>query len=77
MCYEFVKGFETQDVERKELAILQVLNDSREPLGARIMARRLKDHGIELGERAVRYHQNLMDGQGLTQLVGLDDRLAS
>jgi len=61
-------GFETQDEERRELDILLVLNDSREPLGARIMARRLKDHGIEIGERAVRYHQKRMDGQGLTIL---------
>ena len=70
-------GFETQDVERKALAILRILNDSREPLGARIIARRLKDHGIELGERAVRYHLKLMDGQGLTRLVGRDGRLVT
>ncbi|MFZ0050940.1 MAG: NrpR regulatory domain-containing protein [Desulfobaccales bacterium] len=70
-------GFETQDVERKTLAILKVLNDSREPLGARIIARRLENHGIELGERAVRYHLKLMDGQGLTQLVARDGRLVT
>lgn len=68
-------GFETQDVERKLLAILKVLSGSQEPLGARVIARRLKDHGIELGERAVRYHLKLMDGRGLTQLVGRDGRL--
>ncbi len=68
-------GFETQDVERKVLTILKVLSDSPEALGARVIARRLKDHGIELGERAVRYHLKLMDGRGLTQLVGRDGRL--
>ena len=47
-------GFETQDVERKVFAILRVLSDSQEALGARIVARRLKDLGVELGERAVR-----------------------
>jgi len=77
MCYKFVMGFETQDIERKELAILWILNDSRDPLGPRIMGRRLKDQGIELRERAVRYHQKLMDGQGLTQLVGRDGRLVT
>ena len=68
-------GFETQDVERKVLAILKVLGDSQEALGARIIARRLKDLGIELGERAVRYHLKLMDERGLTELAGRDGRL--
>ena len=54
-------GFETQDVERKVLTILKVLGDSQKALGARVIARHLKDHGIELGERAVRYHLKLMD----------------
>jgi len=68
-------GFETQDVERKVFAILKVLSESPEALGARVVARRLKDLGIELGERAVRYHLKLMDERGLTQLVGRDGRL--
>ncbi|MDD5703895.1 MAG: NrpR regulatory domain-containing protein, partial [Dehalococcoidales bacterium] len=66
-------GFETQDIERKELAILKILSGSEEPMGARIIAHRLKDFGIELGERAVRYHLKLMDERGLTQLVGRRD----
>lgn len=70
-------GFEVQDVERKVLTILKVLSDTREPLGARVIARRLKEYGIELGERAVRYHLKLMDGRGLTHLVGRDGRLAT
>ncbi len=68
-------GIETQEVERKELAILKILSDSQEPLGARIIAYRLKDYGIDLRERAVRYHLKLMDERGLTQLVGRDGRL--
>jgi len=68
-------GFEAQDVERKVLSILKVLSDSQEALGARVIARRLKDFGIELGERAVRYHLKLMDERGLTQLAGRDGRL--
>ena len=66
-------GFETQDVERKVIAILKVLSESQGTLGARVIARRLKDYGIELGERAVRYHLKLMDQRGLTQLVGRRD----
>ena len=67
-------GFETQEVERKVLSMLRVLSDSQEPLGARVIARRLKDLGVELGERAVRYHLKLMDERGLTQPVGRDGR---
>jgi repressor of nif and glnA expression len=68
-------GFETQGVERKELSILKILSDSREPVGARVIARHLKDLGVELGERAVRYHLKLMDERGLTQTIGRDGRL--
>jgi len=68
-------GFETQGVERKTLAILKSLSDCQEPQGARILAHRLKDYGIELGERAVRYHLKLMDERGLTRLVGRDGRV--
>lgn len=68
-------GVETQGVERKVLSILRVLSDSQEPLGARVIARRLRDHGVDLGERAVRYHLKLMDERGLTRLVGRDGRL--
>ncbi len=66
-------GQEAPDIERKIVAILKVLSDSHEPLGGRIISRRLNDFGIELGERAVRYHLKLMDGRGLTRTVGLRD----
>ena len=66
-------GFETQDVERKIISILKVLSDSKTSLGSRLIARRLKDCGIQLSERAVRYHLKLMDERGLTQLVGRRD----
>ncbi len=68
-------GLETQEVERKVISILKILNASQEPLGARIIAYRLKDYGVELGERAVRYHLKLMDERGLTQLVGREGRV--
>ena len=68
-------GFETQDVERKVISILRVLSDCQEPQGARVIAHRLRDHGVELGERAVRYHLKLMDERGLTRLVGRDGRV--
>ncbi len=67
-------GFEMQDIERKVFYILKILNDAQEALGARVISRHLKDYGLELGERAVRYHLKLMDERGLTQLIGRDGR---
>lgn len=66
-------GFETQDVERKVLSILKVLGNSHEAMGSRIISKRLKDLGIELSERAVRYHLRLMDERGLTRSIGRRD----
>lgn len=68
-------GVGSQDIERKVLAIMRILREAHEPVGARIIARCLKDSGIDLGERAVRYHLKLMDERGLTRLVGRDGRL--
>ena len=65
--------FKSQSVERKELAILKILSDSPEPLGARVIAHHLKNHGFELGEMAVRYHLKLMDERGFTELIGRRD----
>ncbi len=67
--------YEAHEVERKVITILKILRGTRGPVGARIVARRLKDHGVELTERAVRYHLKLMDERGLTRLVGRDGRL--
>lgn len=66
-------GQETREVERKIAAILEILSDSEEPLGGRIISRRLKEKGIDLGERAVRYHLKIMDERGLTRSVGQRD----
>ncbi len=59
-------GQDTREVERKVISILRVLHESGEAVGAKLIARRLKDLGVELGERAVRYHLKLMDERGLT-----------
>ncbi len=65
--------FEVRDVERKTVAILKVLRDSPESLGARAISTRLRGQGIELSERGVRYHLRLMDERGFTRLVGMRD----
>jgi hypothetical protein len=62
-------------VERKAVAILGVLSESSEAIGARVIAQRLKKRGINLTERAVRYHLKSMDDRGLTHALGREGRL--
>ncbi len=68
-------GHNDLEVERKIISILKIINESSQPVGARLIARQLKGHGVELGERAVRYHLKLTDERGLTRLIGMDGRL--
>jgi len=58
-----------QDIERKQFHILKVLEDANGAMGARLIARRLGDTGIGLGEVTVRYYLKLTDERGLTRLV--------
>jgi len=61
---------DSREVEREKLAILRVLGSSSGSLGSQIIARHLRDeYGIELSERAVRYHLGMLDEQGLTTKV--------
>ncbi len=62
-----------EDVERKGLLILKILSESPDPVGARVIAGRMKDSGLDLSERTVRYHLKLMDNKGLTRLIGRRD----
>lgn len=62
-------------VQRKLIAILRVIRESRTPIGARLIAYRLNGQGYTIGERAVRYHLRILDAQGLTQRLGYDGRV--
>ena len=62
------------DVERKLIAILKALSESNSPLGARVISRILSEDGIHLTERAVRFHLQLMDERGLTNIAGKKGR---
>ena len=63
----------TGDVEKTIHSILTVLAQTTEPQGSIVIARNLKELGINLGERAVRYHLRSMDNLGLTRLAGRRD----
>jgi len=54
------------EVDRKTYSILKILSSSKEPVGSAELSVKLKDYGVELTERAVRYHLKLMDEEGLT-----------
>ena len=60
---------EARDIERKIVSILKVLQDSPGPVGSRLIAHRLRDYGVNLTERSIRYHLKKMDESGLTQFV--------
>ena len=54
-------------VERKINTILKIISQSKEPIGSKDIADRLKDFGIDLSERTVRHHMKALDEKGLTQ----------
>lgn len=62
-------------VKRKMFAILRILAESDEPLGARNIAVELEKYGTSLSERQVRYHLQIMDERGLTRSVGQSGRV--
>jgi len=65
--------FNMEDLEKKILLILRILHESPEPVGARLISRRMQEQGVTLSERGVRYHLKLMDSRGLTRLIGQQD----
>lgn len=65
--------FKPEEIERKVILILKILNESPEPMGARVIARLMQERNVQLSERTVRYHLGIMDERGLTKLVGRRD----
>ncbi|ACX73504.1 Protein of unknown function DUF128 [Methanocaldococcus vulcanius M7] len=63
------------DLDRKLIEILDILSKSKEPVGAKIIARELNRRGYKIGERAVRYHLKLLDGMKLTKKLGYAGRV--
>lgn len=63
------------EVERKIISILKILNKCTAPMGASLISRQLvKDYGITLSDRAIRYHLKIMDERGLTNCFGKNGR---
>ncbi|RLI15295.1 MAG: hypothetical protein DRO43_01560 [Candidatus Hecatellales archaeon] len=56
--------YNRNEVNRKLIEILRILSEQTEPVGARFIARKLRDRGYPLDERTVRYHLRLLDERG-------------
>ncbi|MRR17678.1 MAG: hypothetical protein EG826_14615, partial [Deltaproteobacteria bacterium] len=53
-----------EDTERKAILILKILHEHPDPLGARVIARKMAERDVRLSERTVRYHLKFMDERG-------------
>lgn len=56
------------------VAILKILDRQKGVIGSREIARQLKLYGIDLTERAVRYHLKILDERGYTEVFGKEGR---
>jgi len=61
-----------EKVQRLVIEILKILEEKEHegPIGARAIAKELNKKGLEIGERAVRYHLRIFDEKGFTRKIG-------
>ncbi|MBQ6512975.1 DUF128 domain-containing protein [Methanobrevibacter sp.] len=60
--------------EHRMIEILRILSVQDKPIGSKVIADELKNKGFNLGERAVRYHMQILDDKGYTKRVGYSGR---
>ena len=61
--------------EHRMIEILRILNTHEKPIGSKVIADELKTKGYNLGERAVRYHMQILDEKGYTEKQGYSGRV--
>ena len=61
--------------EHRMIEILRILNAQDKPTGSKLIADELKNKGYNLGERAVRYHMQILDEKGYTERKGYSGRI--
>ena len=61
--------------EHRMIEILRILNVQEKPIGSKVIADELKNKGYNLGERAVRYHMQILDEKGYTERKGYSGRV--
>jgi len=57
------------------IEILRILAKQDNPIGSKLIADELKEKGFNLGERAVRYHMQILDEKGYTEKKGYSGRV--
>lgn len=62
-----------ENIERKALLILSILNEEGRPLGSCLIALKMEGRELMSNELAVRCHLRIMDEKGITRLVGKMD----
>ncbi|HPD60462.1 MAG TPA: NrpR regulatory domain-containing protein [Thermodesulfobacteriota bacterium] len=62
-------------LQRKFIAILNILHETQRPLGGTRIAQKLQEIGYDLSQRTVRYYLEKMDKNGLTQNLGKRGRI--
>ncbi len=60
--------------EHRMIEILRILNKQNKAIGSKIIADELRNKGFNLGERAVRYHMQILDEKGYTKKMGYSGR---
>ena len=60
--------------EHRMIEILRILNAQDKPTGSKLIADELRNKGFNLGERAVRYHMQILDEKGYTERMGYSGR---
>ena len=60
--------------EHRMIDILRILSEQEKPTGSKFIADELKNKGYNLGERAVRYHMQILDEKGYTKRMGYSGR---
>ena len=61
--------------DHRMIEILRILNEQEKPTGSKLIADELKNKGFNLGERAVRYHMQILDEKGYTERRGYSGRV--
>jgi repressor of nif and glnA expression len=62
-----------ENIKRKALLILSILNEEGRPLGSCLIALKMEGRELMSNELAVRCHLRIMDEKGITRLVGKMD----
>lgn len=62
-------------MERKTNTILKLVAEAKEPIGSKELSAKLKELGIEMTERTVRYHLKSMNDQGLIKVFWKEGRM--